>query len=142
MMIRPIAICVFGNNGRILVGEHYDPTKQEAFYRPIGGGIEFGEHSRETIIREVQEELSTQVTNLRYLATLENRFIFDGRVGHEIVQVYDGEFIDATMYQPTTFTGNENGASFTAVWKPLTDFLAENAPPLYPDGLLNLLLKF
>ncbi len=139
-MIRPIAICVFSRNGRILTGEHYDPQKQETFYRPIGGGIEFGEHSREAIVREVREELNTSIANLRLLATLENIFIFNGRPGHEIVQVYDGEFEDEAFYQPPTLAGTEdNGDLFTAVWKPLSDFMGENAPPLYPDGLLDLL---
>ena len=41
--IRPLAICVFLNNNRILVAEGYDPIKQQTFYRPLGGGIEFGE---------------------------------------------------------------------------------------------------
>lgn len=140
-MIRPIAICVFRHNGRILAGEHYDPVKQETFYRPIGGGIKFGEHSRDTIVREVREELGASVANLRLLATLENFFVFSGQAGHEIVQVYDGEFGDKTLYQPPTLTGTEeNGALFTAVWKPLADFLGDNAPPLYPDGLLDLLI--
>jgi hypothetical protein len=41
--IRPIALCVFHNNNRILVFEGYDKAKDEIFYRPLGGGIEFGE---------------------------------------------------------------------------------------------------
>jgi hypothetical protein len=38
--IRVIAICVFRNGNRILVGDGYDPTKGEVFYRPPGGRIE------------------------------------------------------------------------------------------------------
>lgn len=34
--IRPIAICVFRRDNRILVGEGYDPVKKESFYRPLG----------------------------------------------------------------------------------------------------------
>jgi len=40
--IRPIAICAFLRNNRILVAEGFDPVKDETFYRPLGGGIEFG----------------------------------------------------------------------------------------------------
>ncbi|MCP4427034.1 MAG: NUDIX hydrolase [Chloroflexi bacterium] len=132
---------ILSDNGRILVGEHYDPQTQEPFYRPIGGGIEFGEHSREAITREALEGLGASVANLRLLATLENIFVFNGRPGHEIVQVYDGEFEDEAFYQSPTLTSIEDsGAVFTAVWKPLSDFTGENAPPLYPDGLLELLM--
>ncbi len=142
MMIRPIAICLFRHNGRILAAEGYDPLKQQLFYRPLGGGIEFGEHSQDTIVREIREELGTAVINLRYIATLENRFVFNGKPGHEIVQVYDGEFSDPALYQQPTLHGIEdNGESFTAVWKSPDDFRGQNAPPLYPDGLLDLLTK-
>jgi len=37
-MIRPVAICVFQHEGRILVFEGYGPKKQQSFYRPLGGG--------------------------------------------------------------------------------------------------------
>ena len=140
MMIRPIAICIFRHNGRILTAEYYDAVKQQYFYRPLGGGIEFGEYSRDTIVREIGEEMGTAVTNLCYLGILENIFIHEGKPGHEIVQVYDGEFVDKDLYDSPTLTGFEdNGEMFTAVWKPLSDFLSENAPPLYPDGLIDLL---
>jgi len=43
--IRSIAICVFRHKNHILVAEGYDPVKDEYFYRPLGGGIEFGETS-------------------------------------------------------------------------------------------------
>lgn len=41
--IRPLAICVFRHQDRILVAEGYDPVKDEHFYRPLGGGNEFGD---------------------------------------------------------------------------------------------------
>lgn len=139
MNIRPIAVCIFSQNGRILVLEGYDPTKQEIFYRPLGGGIEFGEHSQEALTREIREELGTAVTNLNYLATLENRFMFDGRPGHEIVQVYDGQFVDKSLYHYPVIKGIEEDGPFNAFWKSLSDFTGPKAPALYPDGLLELL---
>jgi len=50
--IRALAICVFSNGNKILVSEGFDSIKQQLFYRPLGGTIEFGEHSSETIRRE------------------------------------------------------------------------------------------
>jgi 8-oxo-dGTP pyrophosphatase MutT (NUDIX family) len=140
MNIRPIVVCLFSYNGRILTFEGYDPTKKQRFYRPLGGGIEFGEHSQQALVREIREELDTAVTNLRYLATLENIFMFNGRPGHEIVQVYDGKFVDETLYHYPVIKGREDdGQRFTAFWKSLSDFADQNAPPLYPNGLYQLL---
>lgn len=34
--IRPLAICVFSHNGRILAAEGIDPANDQVFYRPLG----------------------------------------------------------------------------------------------------------
>jgi len=85
--IRPLAICLFRHTDKILVSEEHDPSKGETFYRPLGGGIEFGEHSLDTIYRELMEEIGAEVKDLVYLGTLENIYVFNGIPGHEIVQV-------------------------------------------------------
>ena len=136
--IRPLAICVFRHQNKILVFEGYDPKKNQTFYRPLGGGIEFGERSDETVRREMMEELNAEVADLKYLATLENIFIFDGNPGHEIVQVYDGRLVDSGLYAQAEMSGYEAGAGqFQVVWKRLDEFNSQT--PLYPDGLLELL---
>jgi 8-oxo-dGTP pyrophosphatase MutT (NUDIX family) len=136
--IRAIAICLFRNGNKILVSEGTDPVKNQTFYRPLGGGIEFGERSEETIHREIKEELNEEVTALRYLGTLENIFVFDGNRGHEIVQIYDGRLVNANLYEQTQLAGNEEGAGpFKALWKHFDQFNPQT--PLYPDGLLEML---
>lgn len=136
--IRPLAICVFRHEGRILVSENYDPTKRETFYRPLGGGIEFGERGIDAVAREIHEELGAAVRDLAYLGALENIFTYDGKPGHEIVLVYDGSFVKSSLYGRERLTGREGDALITVVWKPLTAF-GPGSPPLYPDGLLELL---
>ena len=139
-VIRPIAICVFQHDGRILAGRFYDPQRDLVFYRPLGGGIEFGESSADTLARELQEELGAAVTDLRYLGTLENVFTHNGQQGHEIVMVYDGAFADPTFYEQPWLDGAEDsGATFRAVWLSLADCRHAGAPPVYPTGLLELL---
>lgn len=137
--IRPIAICVFRHNGRILAGEYYDPVRQQRFYRPLGGSIEFGEPSADTIRRELQEELGATVSDLRYLGALENIFVHQGQKGHEIVLVYDGALADRTLYERPWLDGVEDsGERFRAVWLSLAG-RPPDAPPIYPTGLLELL---
>lgn len=138
--IRPLAICVFQHNGRILVAEGYDSVKKQTFYRPLGGKIEFGERGIDTVIRELHEEIKAEVTDLRYLGTLENIFTYEGQSGHEIVLVYDGRFVDESIYTRASVEGAEDDELlFTAYWKSLNYFRGKKALPLYPDGLLDLL---
>lgn len=137
--IRPLVICIFSRGETILVAEGYDSSKNEVFYRPVGGGIGFGEYSHEALVREVGEEFEAEITNIRYLGTVENVFIYESQPGHEIVQVYDAEFVDQSLYRQPWLTGHEdNGLSFKAIWKPLADF-QNGAERLYPSGLFELL---
>jgi 8-oxo-dGTP pyrophosphatase MutT (NUDIX family) len=139
--IRPIAICIFNHNGKILVFEDYDPSKSETFYRPLGGGIEFGEYSVETVRRELMEEIGAKVKDLVYLGTLENIFIFNGTPGHEIVQVYDGVLAESGLYGQSVISGHEAdvGLPMKVIWKSLEEF-DPGKSILYPDGLLELLV--
>ena len=138
--IRPIAICVFHRNNHILVAEGYDPIKNQKFYRPLGGGIEFGERSEDTIRRELQEEIHAKVGELSYLGTLENIFTFNGIPGHEIVMVYDGTLMDSGLYEQTVMVGQETDIeqAFNVVWKSRAEFESGESI-LYPTGLVQLL---
>jgi 8-oxo-dGTP pyrophosphatase MutT (NUDIX family) len=138
--VRPLAICVFRNNDRILVAEGYDPLKKQTFYRPLGGGIEFGEYSEQTIHRELMEEIGAEVSNLKYLGALENIYVFNGTPGHEIVMVYDGVLKNSGLYEQAEVEGKEADIdeSFKAVWKSLDEF-GDGKSILYPVGLKELL---
>jgi 8-oxo-dGTP pyrophosphatase MutT (NUDIX family) len=136
--VRPIVICVFLHQGRILVQDIYDPTKDERFYRPAGGGIEFGEPSEAALRREMREELGVEIESPVLLGVLENIFCFDGRPGHEIVFVFDAQFVDKQLYQVDRFTISEDtGETFDAVWVELST-RGSQSPPVYPDGLVEM----
>ena len=134
--VRPIAICLCRDNDRILVSEFRE--KDRLYYRSLGGTIEFGEHAEESIRREFQEEISADLTELRYLGMLENIYTHKGLRGHEIVLVYDGRLTDTSLYKMEVIQGNELGTPLKAVWKRLDEFDPELSP-VYPEGLLALL---
>ena len=142
--MRGLAICVFRDGDRILVGEGRDEIKGETFYRPLGGSIEFGERSVDTVVRELREEIGAEISDLKYLGSLENIYTYQGERGHEIVMVYDGKLVDSSLYAREEIQGFEaemNNLAFKVVWKSLKEFQAPNAAPLYPDGLLEFLTR-
>lgn len=135
--VRVKAVCVFRCDGRVLAIDGFDPTKQERFWVPVGGRVEFGESSDRAVIREVREELDAEVTDLRLLGVLENLFTFDGDDAHEVVFVYDARFVDDTLYEDGPLIGVEADAKFTACW--VDPLMPDHGRPLYPDGLTDLL---
>jgi len=138
--IRPIAICVVRNGGHILVEHGFDPAKDQHFYRPPGGGIEFGERAVETIHREFREELDAELADPLLLGVVENLFHFEGRPHHEIVFVFEARFQDARLNEQREFIISEPSGQNRASWKSLGE-LSDGQHPLYPEGLLDLLRK-
>ncbi len=136
--IRVIVICVIRSDDQIFVFEGRNELNDETFYRPLGGAVEFGEHTQSALQREFQEEIGTAIENLHFLKVIENMFTLEGVPGHEIVFIYEGDLVDKTLYDQSIIYGREdNGQPFKALWKSLADF--GDGSPLYPDGLLELL---
>lgn len=131
--IRPLALGVPFRETDVLLAEEFDPTADEAFFRPIGGGIEFGESSREALVREFREEFEVEIDVERYLGTIENVFTFDGEPGHEIVLLYEVT-VPADLRAEDPVTGDEHGKPFTVRWLGL-DTLSDRPEPVYPTGL-------
>ncbi|WP_373530577.1 NUDIX hydrolase [Nostoc sp.] len=124
--IRVLALGLIRDGERIFVSEGYDPVKQETFYRALGGGVDFGETSRDGLEREFQEEIQAELTNIRYLGCIENLFTFSGRQGHEIIQLYQCDFADSKFYQleSLVFSESENH-KHRALWIDISRFKSE-----------------
>ncbi|RFS35956.1 NUDIX domain-containing protein [Acinetobacter sp. SWAC5] len=139
--IRAKVICLFRHQEQVLLAQAYDPTKNEHYLMPIGGGIEFGERAADSIRREVQEEIQQEITQLKYLDVLENIFTFDGKAGHEIVFVYSAVFIDQRMYAQAMIKGIEsNGDEYQATWYTQAQLTQLNLP-IYSLGIEALLFQ-
>ncbi|PAX48308.1 NUDIX hydrolase [Brunnivagina elsteri] len=114
--IRVIALGLIRNGDKIFVSEGYDPVKQEKFYRAMGGGVDFGETSFEAVKREFQEEIQAELKNIRYIGCLENLFTFNGKPGHEIIQLYECDFVEPKYYQLERQEFTEGERKKIAVW--------------------------
>jgi len=138
--IRTIVLAAIVRPGdhALLVFRGYDSSKAQLFYRPLGGGIEFGETSQQALQRELQEELSVTVRPVRKLATLENIFTYAGVRSHEIVIVWLAEFTDPELYLEQSLPYTEGDQQSAAIWVIPAKLQAQGIP-LYPVELTDLL---
>jgi ADP-ribose pyrophosphatase YjhB (NUDIX family) len=136
--IRPIAVALIRRGDALLVGAVPDPVKGVTGWRPLGGGLELGETSREALARELREELDAELGDARLLVTLENVFTFMGVLHHEIVFVYEATLADERLLSQDELPGRDDDGPFMARWIPLAVFEAGEAL-LYPEGLLDAL---
>lgn len=120
--IRVLALGIIRDKERIFISQGYDPVKQQTFYRAMGGGVDFGETSFAALQREFQEEIQADLTNIRYLGCLENLFTFNGKQGHEILQVYQCDFVDPKFYQLESLVFAEGKRQKTALWVDIARF--------------------
>ncbi|MFQ4136602.1 NUDIX hydrolase [Nodosilinea sp. PGN35] len=136
--IRPISICLMRRGEAILVHEAYDAVKERGFARPLGGGIDFGETSAAAAVREIKEELGHDITDVRLLGIVENIFVYEGEPGHEMVFVYDGRFVDESLYERESLDVVEGKRRFEAVWRS-PDALRHGPYYLVPEGIWQFL---
>jgi ADP-ribose pyrophosphatase YjhB (NUDIX family) len=101
---------------------------------PLGGGIEFGERGEAAVRRELLEEIGATTKSVRYLSTLEAIFEYAGKPRHEIVLLYEVELDGVAPGERFRRVDSES----ECVWMPM-EALRNGGPPLYPDGLLELL---
>jgi ADP-ribose pyrophosphatase YjhB (NUDIX family) len=135
--IRTIVLGIFLHEDRLLVFRGDDPARDVVFYRPLGGGVEFGERSADALIREMREELGAELAAVRYLGMIENIFTHAGKRGHEYALLYAARFTDPAFYIRPAWTGVDNGLAIPVLWKPLDDF--RNGELLVPRELLAFL---
>ncbi len=137
--IRAKSVCLFRHKGRVLLAEGHDPVKDSHYLLPIGGGVDFGETSEVAAIREVKEETGADAVDLTLLGVSENIFEYNGKPGHEIVFVYEGQFADKAFYQRDVVHGVEsNGMPIVMRWIDQTAVLSD-ALTVFPDGIKDML---
>lgn len=134
--IRPIALALIKNpKNQYLYHQGTDSYTKEKFYRPLGGGIDFGETAATCLQREMVEELNEEIKLDGYIETLENIFSYENKAAHEIVIIYKAEFKNPAVYEKNALIIHEHdGRTATAVWRTLEEIKTEGAH-LYPPGL-------
>ena len=132
--VRATAIAVLLWREHLLAARY--PHADGAFYRPLGGGIEFGERAVDAVRREFLEELGREIEVVEQLGVAENIFELDGEPGHQVMFEFITGWPDG--HEPADLEPllgrEENGELIDARWPPLSEVLA-GSYTLYPDGL-------
>jgi 8-oxo-dGTP pyrophosphatase MutT (NUDIX family) len=140
--IRIQALALVRQGNRILVETGRDEVKDETFFRLLGGTVEFGETGAETLRRELREELGAEADVGRLLATIENRFTYEGQAAHEICLVYECTLREERLYALDEWDAREETAGGVVVhpvsWRAISSF-EPGGGILYPVELRELL---
>lgn len=129
--IKVKAMGIFAASGRMLVMDCYDHVKDKKFYRLLGGHVEFGEESRYTLQREMQEELATEVEVTDLLDVVQNRFTFEGRPHHEVIFIHRARFVDDSYNSREDLRNIEPDKDEPFLWIPIEEALS-GPIPLFP----------
>ncbi|WP_448380568.1 NUDIX hydrolase [Gloeomargarita sp.] len=138
--IRVLALGLIQHQGRVFLSQGYDPARQLTFYRALGGGVDFGEPSRVALQREFREELQAELRDIEYLGCLENIFTYNGRPGHEIIQLYRCGFVDPKFYELESLSFHEGERQKLALWVPVARLL-QGELTVYPEGFCQYLVR-
>lgn len=137
--IRVIALALIRDGDRLFLSQGCDPATGRTFWRPLGGGVHFGETSAAALQREFREEIDRSIDILSPPILFENLFTFDGAPGHEIILMHEARFTDEGMLDVEPFSFAEpgpGGSAHVVQWVPIEQLRA-GPDPLFPDGLLN-----
>lgn len=134
--IRPIVLGVVRKGNKLLVSKGYDKSKNQEFYRCLGGGIEFLERSEEALKREFKEEINIEIELGDFLGISENIFNYKGKDAHELILFYEAYINDKDYQQKYDLVDDD--IETEAVWVDIDKFKNKELI-LYPAQIFNYL---
>jgi len=135
-----LAVIRHPRNDTILAVCFHREQTGEPYYRPAGGGIDYGETSREAVHREIREELDVEIESHRILDVTENIYTGEqGEIGHQIMFLWEVSFVDPTLYDREIFVVTDGERPpLEAHWVSPKE-LAERGIHLFPAPLRGML---
>src|SRR3954447_17880296 len=104
--IKVKARAIIRRGGDVLLSFAIDPASGVRYGRFLGGAIEFGERSEDTVRRELHEEIGFELGHVSPVGVVEDVCEWGGRLHHEITFVFDASFADPAAYQRDSFIVN------------------------------------
>lgn len=139
--IRPTALCLFEHQGRLLLQEFTNHITGQLFYRPFGGGLEFGEHAASAVRREILEELGSEISVPELVAVIEDIHDLGEGQKHNVIFLFRAQLMDEALLQVPEFRMLDNQTEHRAVWHPIRD-IHQDVITLHPPELRARLKEF
>lgn len=121
------------HNNKLLV---HNSHKQD-HYALMGGRIAIGESSEETVKREFKEEIGKEVDVIGYVGTVENFFTVGTEKYHEIMFIYQLEFVNEEDKKIENTLKNIEGEDYLEYnWIDINNLENED---LRPEGIIPII---
>ncbi|MFZ6678288.1 NUDIX hydrolase [Undibacterium sp. Tian12W] len=123
------AAAIILNGDRVLLHK----IEGDAFWCVPGGRVDAGEQAAATVVREMQEELSEQVTCGKLLWTVENFFEYRQQKHHELGLYFLVHLSPASRLLTSAgpYIGNEGKLKLTFAWFKRTELMALDVRPSF-----------
>lgn len=108
----------------------------DVFYAIPGGRIKSGEDSKTALKREFAEEMNAELNIKKMVSVVENFFNYDNKEYHEVMLIYESDFIDFNFYNTEVIKGIEKTEELQFVWKKIEDL---NNLDIRPTNIKKLL---
>jgi len=136
--VRVVALGVFRRAGQILCTPVHADDGGIVGWRPLGGGIGFGDRAADALSRDIRDSTGQEITDVQPLGVLENLYEHEGAAGHEIVFAFTARFTTPEIYEADALAVTHGGRPGEAKWIALSKARAGRIR-LFPEGLAGLL---
>ena len=108
---------------------HHD-TDENIITLP-GGRVQIGEQTKDAIVRELKEEIGSEIEILKDVSFLENFFDVPELKYHEILLTFEGKFKDESLYLKEKFEPmeDEKKGKLEFCWKDINSLSNQNFVP-------------
>lgn len=123
---------IIRHNDKILLHKNIN----DVFYAIPGGRIKLGEDSKTALKREFIEEMNAKINIKKMVSVVENFFNYDNKEYHEVMLIYESDFVDSNFYNTEIIEGIEKKGELHFVWKKIEELINLDIRPTNIKKLL------